>query len=104
MKRKSLILLVLLIFLVAGCSNENVNESANTDSNSCEIYYTFTDSLGNSVVLEEKPERVVSLVGSYAETWLLAGGEVIGVTDDVIKEGRFRDNRRNQYCWYRKGT
>jgi iron complex transport system substrate-binding protein len=88
LKRKSQILLVLLIFLVAGCSNENVNESANTDSNSCEIYYTFTDSLGNSVVLEEKPERVVSLVGSYAETWLLAGGEVIGVTDDVIKEGR----------------
>jgi iron complex transport system substrate-binding protein len=27
-------------------------------------------------------------VGSYAETWVLAGGEVIGVTDDVFNEGR----------------
>lgn len=28
-------------------------------------------------------------MGSYAQTWMLAGGEVIGVTDDVISEGRF---------------
>ena len=27
-------------------------------------------------------------MGSYAETWILAGGEIIGVTDDVIQEGR----------------
>ena len=88
MKRKSLLLLVLIILVVTGCSNKNVNESSNVDSKDHEVYYTFTDSLGNSVVLEQRPERVVSLVGSYAETWILAGGEVIGVTDDVIKEDR----------------
>ena len=33
---------------------------------------------------------MVSLVGSYAETWTLAGGELIGVTDDVIKEDRLK--------------
>jgi iron complex transport system substrate-binding protein len=36
--------------------------------------------------LESKPNRVVSLVGSYSETWVLAGGELVGVTNDVISE------------------
>lgn len=88
MKRKILLLLVVLIFVVTGCGKEKIKETANVDSRDHEAYYSFTDSLGNSVVLEEKPERVVSLVGSYAETWKLAGGEVIGVTDDVITEDR----------------
>jgi len=91
--RKSLILLVFLMILVTGCSSGNMNESANIDSKGVEAYYAFTDSLGNSVILEKKPERVVSLVGSYAETWILAGGEVTGVTDDVIKEGRSEESK-----------
>lgn len=88
MKKKILALLLLMMLLVTGCSNGNINKNVNTDNKNHEAYYTFTDSRGNSVVLEKRPERVVSLVGSYAETWTLAGGEVIGVTDDVIQEGR----------------
>lgn len=49
-------------------------------------YYRFTDALENTVVLKDKPQRVVSLVGSYAETWMLAGGDLVGVTYDVITE------------------
>ncbi len=30
--------------------------------------------------------RVVCLYGSYAEAWLLAGGELVGVTEDAVKE------------------
>lgn len=56
------------------------------DSASQQAYYTFEDSLGNEVVVPQKPERVVSLMGSYAETWMLAGGELVGVTDDVVTE------------------
>lgn len=89
MRRKILIILVLLMVIVAGCSNDKVDETAHVDSEGSKAYYSFTDSLGNSVMLQEKPQRVVSLVGSYAQTWMLAGGEVIGVTDDVISEGRF---------------
>ncbi|GFN36637.1 ABC transporter substrate-binding protein [Tepidimicrobium xylanilyticum] len=85
MIRKALILLALLILALTGCSNK----SANIDSKNQEAYYTFIDSLDNLVILEKKPERVVSLVGSYAETWMLAGGEIIGATDDVVKENRF---------------
>lgn len=89
MRRKILIILVLLMVIVAGCSNDKVDETAHVDSEGSKAYYSFTDSLGNLVMLQEKPQRVVSLVGSYAQTWMLAGGEVIGVTDDVISEGRF---------------
>jgi len=89
LRRKILIILVLLMVIVAGCSNDKVDETAHVDSEGSKAYYSFTDSLGNSVMLQEKPQRVVSLVGSYAQTWMLAGGEVIGVTDDVISEGRF---------------
>jgi len=48
--------------------------------------YVFTDSLGKKIIINEKPETVVSLMGSYAETWTLAGGAVLGVTVDAVKE------------------
>jgi iron complex transport system substrate-binding protein len=64
-KRKILLLLVVLIFVVTGCGKEKIKETANVDSRDHEAYYSFTDSLGNSVVLEEKPERVVSLLRQW---------------------------------------
>ena len=74
-----------IAIFTGGCSNGRVNGAEdNNDIN----YYRFTDALGNEVVLEKKPEKVVSLVGSYAETWILSGGNLVGVTDDVEKENR----------------
>lgn len=32
------------------------------------------------------PERVVCLYGSYAEAWMQAGGTLVGVTEDAVKE------------------
>lgn len=91
-KKKSLFLLLVLILtlITSACSKERNNAKAMSIENqsSEENYYTFSDALGEEVALENKPERVVSLVGSYSETWVLAGGNLIGVTDDVQKEGR----------------
>lgn len=85
-----LLLLIILILMVTACSIQNNDANVNNENGSNEAadtsYYTFKDSLGNTVVLKEKPDKVVALVGSYAETWLLAGGELAGVTDDVITE------------------
>lgn len=36
--------------------------------------------------LEAQPLRVVSLYGSYAEAWQLAGGTLVGVTEDAVTE------------------
>ena len=47
--------------------------------------FTFTDDLGREVTIASC-ERVVSLYGSYAEAWSLAGGNLVGVTEDAIEE------------------
>lgn len=47
--------------------------------------YYFTDSLGEEVSVHST-KRVVALMGSFAETWLAAGGELAGVTDDAFGE------------------
>lgn len=36
---------------------------------------TFTDDLGRSVEVPDDPERVAALIGSFADIWLLSGGE-----------------------------
>lgn len=46
---------------------------------------TFTDDLDREVTLESW-DMVVSLYGSFAETWELAGGELAGVTEDAVEE------------------
>jgi len=46
---------------------------------------TFTDALGSTVTVD-RPQRVVSFYGSFAEMWMLAGGELAGTTDDAITE------------------
>ncbi len=85
-----ILLLILAMFVTVACSKEASQvDNSHVDLEDNASYYTFTDALDNTVVLEEAPKRVVSLVGSYAETWKLAGGDLVGVTDDVVSEKRF---------------
>ena len=44
--------------------------------------FSFTDDLGRTVTVDS-PERVACLLGSFAEIWTLAGGEVIAAPDDA---------------------
>lgn len=48
----------------------------------------FTDAADRTVTVAYKPQRVVALMGSFAELWTLAGGVLSGVTDDVFDENR----------------
>ncbi|NLZ72650.1 MAG: ABC transporter substrate-binding protein, partial [Bacteroidales bacterium] len=76
-----------LLLVIGLCTQVLTGCKAQPEANvNNEYYYSFTDALKNTVHLEAKPQRVVSLVGSYAETWLLAGGSLVGVTNDVISE------------------
>ena len=76
------IVLIISLFsqILTGCKAQTKEDATIT------YYYSTIDSLNNRVNLKDKPQRVVSLVGSYAETWILAGGNLIGVTDDVISD------------------
>ncbi|NMC57045.1 MAG: ABC transporter substrate-binding protein [Eubacteriaceae bacterium] len=56
-----------------------------SDKNNNNKSYAFTDALGNKVTVSN-PARVISLFGSFTETWVLAGGNVIATTDDAINE------------------
>ena len=44
---------------------------------------TFTDALQRTVEIEKKPARVAALLGSFADVWMLAGGEVCAAADDA---------------------
>ena len=60
-------LLCAALFLGAGCTAPEPAAPA-------EGVVTFTDDLGRTVTLDP-PERVAALIGSFADLWLLAGGE-----------------------------
>ena len=44
---------------------------------------TFTDDAGNEVTVDN-PQRVVACMGSFANAWELAGGTLVGVSDDAL--------------------
>ncbi len=44
--------------------------------------YVFTDDLGRSVAINN-PQRVAALLGSFADIWYLAGGEIVASADDA---------------------
>lgn len=84
-KNVSFFLCIMIILGLAGCANkEKVIDTGKNQT------ISFTDVKGNKVNLSSSPKRVVSLFGSFAETWLLAGGGLVGVTDDVVKERKIK--------------
>lgn len=79
---KRLIALALTCFLLftAGCT-----ETAPKNSSSKSAGAEFTDSLGHSIRVANR-DRVVVASGSFAQTWLLAGGKLAGTTDDSFQD------------------
>ena len=73
MKTK-LLALLLILCLLCGCSAAPGNPSAEG--------FRFFDDLGRQVLVQ-KPQRVACLLGSFAQVWQLAGGEVIATADDA---------------------
>lgn len=56
----------------------DVNETTVEESSAI----TFTDDLGREVTVSD-PQRVAALLGSFAQIWMLAGGDVIATADDA---------------------
>ena len=75
-----LLSLLLIAVLLCGCASEAqppVTEHADA--------HTFTDDLGRTVTVSS-PQRVACLLGSFAEVWQLAGGQVIATADDAWED------------------
>lgn len=65
---------------------EGASESASQPESAGETAVTITDSTGAQITLDTRTPRVVAAYSSFAESWLLAGGELCGVTQDALKE------------------
>lgn len=77
--KKLVTILLVLTCLCGACTPQN------TGTNFSDDMYTFTDDLGREVSVN-KPERVATLLGSFAHVWTLAGGEVIASADDAWED------------------
>jgi iron complex transport system substrate-binding protein len=87
---------LLLLTALVGCSKSAGTEkdAATTTSGTTEETptapvapgrVTFTDDLGFEVSVEN-PQRVVACMGSFAGAWELAGGTLIGASDDAFTD------------------
>lgn len=89
MRKKHIsILLVMLLLSLSSCAKvqgtdntEVIIVSDNSEESPGKV--TFTDALGREVTVSN-PKRVVTLLGSFCEEWLLAGGSVVGTTGDFF--------------------
>lgn len=82
-----LLLAVLVTGSLVGCADKNRTEE-DTDRAEKDVVssaVTFTDSLGREVEVAN-PERVAALLGSYADIWYLAGGEICASADDAWED------------------
>jgi iron complex transport system substrate-binding protein len=81
---KITVLITILTSFLSGCATRTVAVAGN-EADDQTGYYQFTDALGQEIRVKN-PERVVALMGSFADTWQKAGGELCGVTDDALDE------------------
>ncbi len=72
--------------LLAGCASSAPAESGETAPESASQHagaVTFTDDTGAEVTVSN-PQRVVACMGSFASVWELAGGTLVGASDDAF--------------------
>ncbi len=55
-------------------------------ANSADAAVVFTDALGREIRLESAPQRTACLLGSFADVWMLAGGEVCAAAEDAWED------------------
>ena len=76
-----LALLLVSILALSGCgTNQTIQETSQQEDG-----YTFTDAIGQEITVHN-PQRVVSLMGSFSEIWILAGGAdtLVGTSYDTV--------------------
>lgn len=70
---KRIMAAALILCLLCGCGTAPAEAEAGI---------TFIDDLGRTVTVDN-PQRVAALLGSFAQIWQLAGGQVVATADDA---------------------
>lgn len=68
---------VIMVSLFCGCGEQKTTQKEESDT------VTFTDALEREITVKKNPERVATLIGSFADVWTLAGGTVCASADDA---------------------
>lgn len=100
MKRmRILAVLLALCLLLSACQSKITSpetkaeeKEEQTDTAQVSFPYTFTDSVGNSITLEKKPENVAVLFSSFADVWKTAGGNVDITVGESVERGFADEN------------
>ena len=79
MKTKLISLFLIFFLLLTGCASQPAAPEADYSA------ATFVDDLGRTVTVKN-PQRVACLLGSFAQVWQLAGGQVIATADDAWED------------------
>lgn len=77
--------LCVMVLASCGAKPEPV-EPVNHDDTPVWQAVTIRDDLGREVTIEEEPQKVAALMGSFAETWVLAGGDLIAAPKDAWED------------------
>lgn len=84
----SLALVVVMVFAFVGCGT--ATEDVNVDNSgynagagaSADNPYTFIDDYGRTVTVTSY-KRTATLIGSFADVWMSAGGSVVATANDT---------------------
>lgn len=76
----SVVFAAMLVLSFAACS---YTDTADENEN----YYTFTDHSGNTVALQQKPQKVAVLFSSFADIWVTAGGTADITVGETVERG-----------------
>ena len=68
---KKIIIFILIVFLLSACSKKAESQD----------YFVFTDNLSREIRVKSY-DRIAALIGSLAQIWMLAGGDVVACPDD----------------------
>lgn len=79
MKKRYLSLLLVIALLLSACAGGAENTGISDTA------VTFIDDLGRKVTVDN-PQRVAVLLGSFAQIWQLAGGNVAAAPEDAWKD------------------
>ena len=70
------------VMLFTGCGIKAADAVNGNAKGSVSSDYTFTDALGRTVTVKSH-ERVASLLGSFSDVWLSAGGSLVAAADET---------------------
>lgn len=76
------ILICICMYICSGCMKESEKSQISEPADTIE----YTDALGRKIQIQKNPQRVAALLASYADLWMLSGGEVCATVDDAWED------------------